>query len=237
MTFTPRPINVPDPEALGTQLDKTFDAIHGLIHILREKTLRSKSSGCEIFDAKSGPCAFQVSSQYERPKEFLQTLLDLIRIMFEPNPPGTLELNSNLGFLLEEIGKVPFRLGYLTAISNPGESAVDLQHRVIAPQMKALGYADPTPVATYLMVTYGQADYKERYAIKRQLIEMYRPGLRLDELVHRFSEVAQQGHVATAPETGRAHMGSSCDAALGPDRFRLSMWLFLPLSPGGGSVH
>ena len=32
---------------------------------------------------------FGVSSQFDRPNEFLQTLLDMLRVFFEPDPPGT----------------------------------------------------------------------------------------------------------------------------------------------------
>lgn len=38
---------------------------------------------------------FGVSGQFDRPNEFLQTLLDMVRVFFEPDPPGTFFLNAN----------------------------------------------------------------------------------------------------------------------------------------------
>lgn len=154
MKDTLRPVNVPEPADFCNQLGQMFSTTHALIDLLREKTLSSHSEdGCQLFDPDSGTCVFQAAGQFERPQQFLQTLLDLVRIIFEPTPHGTLLLNSNIGFVLGEIVNTHFRLGYLSAIRTPGESASEFHRRVIAPQTLALGYGDVIPHAVFLMVS------------------------------------------------------------------------------------
>lgn len=135
-----RPVNVPEPDALRIQLDRTFREIHALIHLMREKTLFPFTDGVINYTEAAGPCAFEVTQQFDRPAEYLQTLLDLIRIIHEPYPPGTLLLNANLGFVLEEIPVLPFRIGYLSVTSLPGETTAELHVRAVAPKLAELGY-------------------------------------------------------------------------------------------------
>ena len=205
-------------------------AAFSLIHLLRERTMSSHAvNGCEIFDEATGPCAFQVTSQFERPPEFLQTLLDMVRVVFEPEPPGTMFLNSNIDFVLNEIGHTPFRLGYLSAISCPGETFADCDRRAIAPRLDALGYRKVNPNATFWMLTYGTHTAPQRQVIRKAIMNQYRAGFTIDQVVPKMSAVAQ-GLVCDASRSGKTYAGFSRDEALGANRFRLSVWLFLPVT-------
>ena len=59
---------------------------------------------------------FGVSSQFDRPNEFLQTLLDMLRVFFEPDPPGTVFLNANPCFLYDAMPEKPVQLGYASVL-------------------------------------------------------------------------------------------------------------------------
>lgn len=237
MNETPRPINVPDPKALSQMIGEFFVSNLGLIHMLREKTMHSHTEdGCQVFDEEFGPLAFQATMQYERPKEFLQTLLDLIRIIFEPHPPGTLLLNANIGLMINEVGSEAFQLGYLSAVSDTGESFGEFAQRAIEPRIQALGYRRAPPNATFFMLTYGDQSFEARETIREEICKLFSPGFQLNELITRFAETVQQSPHADT-RMGRCYAGYSQDSALGPDRFRLSVWLFLPLLREGISVY
>ena len=96
-------MNIIEPVVFGEQLGKIFAAIYGLFERTRENTLLAKEDGIIRYFEEDGKCLFQVAGQFKRPGDFLQCLLDMLRIMFEPNPPGTWLLNSNPDFILEEI--------------------------------------------------------------------------------------------------------------------------------------
>lgn len=45
-------------------------------------------------EGKEWKCRYETSGQLKRPNVFLQCLLDVLRIVFEPHPPGTIFLNA-----------------------------------------------------------------------------------------------------------------------------------------------
>jgi hypothetical protein len=61
--------------------------IYELLEITKEHD-SSPPSENEIrgYIEECGKNYFQASGQYERPSEFLQTLLDMIRVIYEPTP-------------------------------------------------------------------------------------------------------------------------------------------------------
>lgn len=104
-------MNVVNPEGLRLHLEALIDAMYGAFKQTRETPSNVSKANDEIDDT-----CFQVSSKYERPREFFQCMLDMIRIVFEPSPPGTMLLNANPCFIFDAIQQSQFRLGYLSEI-------------------------------------------------------------------------------------------------------------------------
>ncbi len=222
----PRLPNINEPRLFAEQLGKTFEAIYELIQMTREETLGSHSEeGCQIFDPETGPTYFQAASQFHRPAEFLACLLDMVRVMFEPHPPGTLLLNANPEFVIGEVITSPFQLGYVSVVSEPRESVAQLHERLIVPKLNTLGYDFDHVIARFLMVSTGAS--KNFSEVMRQIHLQYQAGLKLEQLLPRLASVVQgKDQPATAP--GQSYAGYSVDPSLHDGQIRLSMWLYLP---------
>ena len=74
-------MNIIEPVVFGEQLGKIFAAIYGLFERTRENTLLAKEDGIIRYFEEEGKCLFQVAGQFKRPSDFLQCLLDMLRIM------------------------------------------------------------------------------------------------------------------------------------------------------------
>lgn len=208
-------------------LQRSFAGMHALMSALHENLPVDFPGGQFLEDDELSP--FQLMARFSRPTEFLQTWLDLVRVIYEPSPPGTFFLNSNLDWVPSEVPARPFRLVYLSAISKPGESVAALDQRVVRPRLAVKGSAANPPSTSFVMVTTaaGNADYSR--AIRRQVMACYEAGFHPDEVVGML-KAAIQGEEGITSGGGRVYAGFSQDAALSPDRFRLSLWAFVPVS-------
>ncbi|MEC8859908.1 MAG: hypothetical protein VYE29_07880 [Pseudomonadota bacterium] len=161
--------------------------------------------------------AFHASGQYDRPDEFLQCVLDLMRVIFEPHPLGTFFLNANFDFLTDAITEKSKRLGYLSVVSDEGESIESLWDSQIAPRMDELGYSvdDST---LFIMCTTGH----ERYDLDLmcEVADFFDAGFTVDEA---FSLISSE--INETPHTSKAvSAGYSTDKVL-HSRLRLSLLL------------
>lgn len=202
-------------------MGKIFAAIYGLFERTRENTLLAKEDGIIRYFEEDGKCLFQVAGQFKRPGDFLQCLLDMLRIMFEPNPPGTWLLNSNPDFILEEIRGNGFQLGYITGVSAPSEQISDFYSRVIEPQIQENSYVLESAFATYVFVTSG-----DKWTMKKvsEISNFFDSGFSVDEAVQTIANGMNEEEVS---KRNRSYAGFSSDKALGKS-VRVSMWIFLP---------
>ena len=214
-------MNIIEPAAFREQLEKIFTAIYGLFEQTRENTLLAEEDGIIRYFEEEGKCLFQVAGQFKRPSDFLQCLLDMLRIMFEPNPPGTWLLNSNPDFLLEEICANGFQLGYVTGVSAPNEPISGFYSRVIEPQMQENKYLPETAFATYAFITSG-----DRWNMKKvsEISHFFDSGFSIDDAVQTLANGMNGKGVS---KRNRCYTGFSSDTALGKS-MRISMWIFLP---------
>ncbi len=214
-------MNIIEPVVFGEQLGKIFAAIYGLFERTRENTLLAKEDGIIRYFEEDGKCLFQVAGQFKRPGDFLQCLLDMLRIMFEPNPPGTWLLNSNPDFILEEIRGNGFQLGYITGVSAPSEQISDFYSRVIEPQIQENSYVLESAFATYVFVTSG-----DKWTMKKvsEISNFFDSGFSVDEAVQTIANGMNEAEVS---KRNRSYAGFSSDKALGKS-VRVSMWIFLP---------
>ena len=84
-------------------------------------TLASLNNKDQDHTINSIPAAFQVMQNNDRSHEYLQTILDLVRCNFEPNPLGTFFLNSNVQFIYDAITEDKTNLGYASIVSEPNQ--------------------------------------------------------------------------------------------------------------------
>jgi hypothetical protein len=140
--------------------------------------------------------------------------------MFEPHPPGTFFLNANPDFIYEEIGTDPFRMGYVTAVSEPHESIEEFHKRKLAPLIQEYGYVSNSIFATYVFVTQGKFS---RVKVG-DVVNFFDSGFSIDDALQSFANVIKEdGGIS---KRNRSYAGFSTDEALG-DRMRVSMWLFM----------
>ncbi len=217
-------MNLTEPVVFGEQLRKIFSAIYGLFEQTRENTLLAEEDGVIRYSEEDGKCLFQVAGQFKRPGDFLQCLLDMLRIMFEPNPPGTWLLNSNPDFILEEIRGNGFQLGYITGVSAPNEQISDFYTRVIEPQMQENSYVLERAFATYAFITSG-----DKWTMKKvsEISHFFDSGFSIDDAVQTLGNSIKGKRFS---KRNHRYTGFSSDKALGQS-MRISMWIFLPALP------
>lgn len=214
-------MNIPTPQEFTHHLDQMLSAMYEVFEHARESTLVPVEDGCRRYYEEEGKCWFQVASQFKRPGEFFQTFLDMIRIMYEPSPPGTLLLNSNPCFLFDQISATPFQLGYLSAISEPDESISELFERAIAPKMAEYGYSTSATFARFAFVSLG----KERYKMAQigEVLKYFSAGFSVSDVL---GGIASEIKGEEFERNTQSYAGFSGDEALGK-RIRVSLWLFL----------
>lgn len=209
-------MNIKSPAEFAHRISNTIENLYYLF-----------DQTCEVellpFDQRQGKdwkCLFEASGQFKRPNDFLQCLLDMVRIMFEPDPPGTFFLNANPDFIYEEICTTPFRLGYVTALSEPHESIDKFNKRKLEPLIQEYGYDSNSIFATYVFVTHGKSSMSQI----RGIVKFFDSGFSVDNALQSFANIIKEdGEIS---KRNRSYAGFSTDEALG-DRVRVSMWLFM----------
>ena len=212
---------IDNPILLTDKLAQLFETIYDLFELTGEDELPPKIGGTTLYD-ENGKCYFQVSSQYERPADFFDSFLDLIRVMFEPNPLGTFFLNSNPEFLLNAIPKNPFRLGYIKAISLPNESIAEFFERDIAEQLKKNNYSLASASACFVMISVNSKKYSSS-KLGIEALKFFNSGFTVEEVFKSIKVTIEDQEYIKFNNT---HVGFSIDNSL-QGEMRLSMWLFI----------
>lgn len=211
-----------NPEGFLKKLVEANDALYDLFETCREEELTPYSKdACMRYDEKSGKCCFQVAGQYKRPGEFLDALLDMLRVTYEPSPLGTFFLNSNPAFIYDAIPKVPFTLGYLSVLGEPAESFSSMWDGVIATKLSENGYNLCLASALYVVV----AGSRKRMGgeLVGEVHEVTNAGFSVDEVLGLFA--AELGNNKAKPRK-ESYAGFVWDEGL-DDRLRVSIWLFI----------
>lgn len=219
---------IQDRVEFAASLAQGLDAMHRFMHAAREWSLAATIDGCSLYPEGDLPYAFQAASQYERPRDFQQSLFDMLRVIFDPDPPGTFLLNGNYGLLLDAVPVTPFRLVYLSEIGRPGESVADLKERVLDARCVALGL-DGGIGPLFGAVCVGQGSLFQQ---ARVCLPLFGAGF---SVTQALGEIAREAGIAVFPDTVDSpgcHMGFAIDPALG-DRARVSLWRFC----GRAAVH
>lgn len=197
--------------------------IREFMEFTRERELPAVIDGVRVYFDEDDKCGFQIAGQYDRPTEYLQALLDIVRVEFDPNPLGTFQLNSNLGFILDSIPKNDFHLGYISISSQEGQGFHDFWHNDAAPYIAKCGYDIYQISAVFVVVTTGE----ERHGgqLMGEVQETLGSGFSVDEVLEGFSEALGTDSDPELKSRSSTYAGFCCDPALG-NKLRLSLWLF-----------
>lgn len=170
-----------------------------------------------------GKCCWEEIAEQSRPREYLQVVLDLLRVVYEPALPGAFQLNSNWDLVADAIPEESFGLGYLTLTSAPGESIEDFARGGFARRMRELGYAFSDAKASFVAACVPAS----RFSLKEngRVLRAFDGGLRVDQAFEVIQDVSA-GEDCGWPRRGGVVAGLAVDDALTDSRVRISAWLF-----------
>ena len=214
--------NINSPAKFQEKLIEVMGGIYELFELSKEHNLEPVSKdGVTRYSEDLGKTCFQVSGQFDRPSEYLESLLDIIRANFEPHVLGTLFLNSNMTFLYNAISEAPFQLGYIS-ITSESDKQFDLfwQDDVI-PHINKCGYSVDDTSAIFAVASAGNKYYGMDFmtSVSTNLAS----GFSVDEVIGLLS--ASINETVKQP-TKQVYTGDCLDEGLN-NRMRLSLWLFI----------
>jgi hypothetical protein len=121
-------------------VEKIDTSIRELIDLIKEHDTPEVSAGVRRYYPEYGKLPFQETQQFERPDEFLQSLMDIFKVQFEPQPPGTFFLNSNLkAYLSDTISKGYVRFSYASITSVTRVGFKKFWHTTVEPHLDVIG--------------------------------------------------------------------------------------------------
>lgn len=214
--------NVKSPIRFQEKLQDIMEGIYELLELSKENDLAPVSEdGVTRYIGEDGKTCFQVSGQFDRPTEFLESLLDIIRVNYEPCVLGTFFLNSNIEFLYEGMPDSSFQLGYISITSEAGKDFCRFWEEDVTPHIVKCGYSIKDATAIYAVASTGIEKYG--FDLIEGVLEMLNSGFSVDEATCLLaSSVCEE---VDAPFK-RIHSGFCLDSAL-EDKTRLSLWLFM----------
>ena len=214
-----------NPSDFFDSFNKIMQSLYNNFELCREKELQQYENGCRSYDEESGKCAFQVAGQFDRPREFLDALIDIIRVIYDPHPLGTLLLNSNPAFIREAIPHFPFTLGYVSVIGSSDESFESMWRRKVTSELANNNY-DLGKVSTAFIVVAGSSK-RNGFELLEDVFRVTQSGFSIDEVLHLFA--AASNIITDKPKIKDIYAGTVFDEGL-DNRLRISLWLFIEVS-------
>ncbi len=222
------PIN--DPQSFVQHLQAIMLAIENVMELTKEKALAPVINGVRVYFEEDGKLGFQAAGQYHRPTEFLQAILDMIHVNFEPYPLTTFGLNSNMGFLYEAISDQPFSFGYLSLISEGTKEFSTIWREQVIPYAQRCGYGLAAATAVLVVVSTDQQQYDVAWAAG--VLQSLNAGYG----VHKVQELLMAKVTDETPtQTHNTFVGFCVDEAL-VNKIRISVWL-TNKNPVHASIH
>ncbi len=222
------PIN--DPQSFVQHLQAIMLAIKNVMELTKEVALAPVINGVRVYFEEDGKTGFQAAGQYHRPTEFLQALLDMMHVNFEPYPLTTFGLNSNLGYLYEAISDQPFSFGYLSLISEGTKEFSNIWREQVIPYAYQCGYSLAAATAVLVVVSTDQQQYDVAWAA--EVLQSLNAGYG----VHEVQELLMANVTDETPtQTHNTFVGFCVDEAL-VNKIRISVWL-TNKNPVHASIH
>ncbi len=223
-------IKVSDAEQFVSQLKAVMTGIYDFMEITQEKTLKPAEYSVTDQGEEPAKYCFEVANQYHRPTEFLQALLDIIHVNFEPCLLSTYCLNSNISFLYEEVADQPFNLGYLSIISEGTKEFNSIWREQVIPYAYQCGYSVEEATAVFVVVTVGPQQYDVEWVAA--VIQSLNAGYSVNEALGMLRANLRD---ETATQANNTYVGFCVDEAL-VNKIRISAWL-TKKDPNHSSIH
>jgi hypothetical protein len=125
--------------------------------------------------------------------------------------------------MLEGIPARPFRLAYLSGISEPGETVAEFKARVIDGCCSEFGLDQHGPCPLFVVICAGQGS---TVALSRGCSQLFNAGYSIEGVLRMLGAACRDDDDPASPAGPGCHLGYSIDPALG-DRLRISMWRFV----------
>jgi len=195
----------------------TFNSLYSLIESTREDELPEKQDGVTSYVGfKSG---FQLTGrQYDRPHEYLQSLLDIVRVQYEPALVGTYFLNSNIGFIEEHLSNGASKFGYASIITEH-QDFKDAWERSVIPHLSEINYKIEEATVIFVVVTVSRDRHTADLIASTN--NHLGSGFTADEAIRMFKDGLAGEEVTTDKQV---YSGFCVDEAL-DKRMRISLWL------------
>lgn len=215
--------NITRDEEFNQKLQQLMGNVYDLIELTKEYDLQpTTTEGVILYFEDQGKTCFQASGQYDRPNEFLQVLLDIIRVNYEPSVLGTFFLNSNLCFLYDEVPNKPFHLGYASLVSGCNENFGQFYSGTVTPYLSKCGYSLENISTIYAVASTGDDRYGMDFL--NEVSTTLESGFSISEALTLLASSVE-------PEINnpqkQSYAGYCLDSAL-ENRVRLSLWFFIP---------
>lgn len=210
--------NVQTPEKFLQSLVAVNDAVYDFMDAVVD-------AGCEVPpDPVLGdgykPC-FKVARQVERPDEFREALLDMLRVTFATKMFGTLFLNSNPDFFYQSIPQKPFTLGYVSVLSEPGEAFTALWEKKVLGKLREYNYSLDRTTSMFLSVA-GSAE-RMTVDLLDEVSEVTNAGFSVDDVLNNIAASIKGVDV---PLESEVYAGYVWDDSLS-NLLRVSLWLIM----------
>ena len=214
--------NICDAGQFSKKLQEVMKGMHELFELTKEYDLApvDENDVTRYFE-EDGKTGFQATGQYERPAEFLQTLLDIIRVNFEPFPMGTWLFNSNMGFMYDEIPDRPFQLAYASLVSDDNQSFASFFRENVSPYLERCGYDVGQFAAIFAVASTGSERYRLRFT--SEISTTLNSGFSVPEALGLLA--AEMDSSVSKPQK-QTYAGYCLVPELG-SRIRLSLWCFV----------
>lgn len=200
-------------------MDQIDTGIRELMDILKEHEFPEVSNAVRHYYVEDGKLPFQVAQQFDRPDEFLQALLDMIRVQYEPFPMGSMLLNANvLAYLYAAINNEQLRFGYLSMLSENRQPFTDFWQSEVTAYSKKNGYSLSDAQAMFVVVTVGDSNYG--LPLLTEVNEVLGSGISLKGAVKNVAAEVAGGDAAVTERFS----GFCLDEAM-MGRLRVSVWL------------
>lgn len=203
-----------NPFQLNAALVHAFDALDSLFYSTMEPSRVVSGKDTEL-------AGFQLSSKVPRPHEFLQSLLDLIRVQYEPDPLGSLFLNGNIAFIPESIRAADTQLGYFSLVSDDAETFENFWRNSLLAHIATLGYSLSGDSRLFLICTTG----KHRYGLELmiEVSDVLDAGMSGEEVVALYGACLQGKSREFFSEISR--VAGHCQDDVLEQRIRVSGWI------------
>lgn len=214
--------NINTPVQFEEKLQDVMRGFHELFELSKEHNLEPVSdNGTIVYSEDSGKCCFQVATQFERPSEYLESLLDIVRVNFEPCQLGSFFLNSNLCFLYDAIPDTPFQLGYVSLTSEPNKPFEVFWEEDVIPYIEKCGYSVKDASSIFVVASTG----KERYNLDfiGDILATLKSGFSTSEAL---GLIASSLCETVEKPFKQFDSGFCLDTSL-ENKIRVSLWLFI----------